>query len=162
MIYSCFVLYKIIFVEIPLYGAVQQSAANFILFQQFIDDNQPHKNHPWHYNHLIIKNQTSYTVQHKSTRYFSISILLDIYRTLTARLDVGCSGAFVSPPQHMKTEHYTVTINIFRLFTYSKRISTYLLTTFTIFPSMQGFTVYSLIQLDSLHVEKEQFLPFLE
>jgi hypothetical protein len=25
---------------------VQQSAANFILFQQFIDDNQPHKNHP--------------------------------------------------------------------------------------------------------------------
>ncbi len=46
MIYSCFVLYKIIFVEIPLYGAVQQSAANFILFQQFIDDNQSHKNHP--------------------------------------------------------------------------------------------------------------------
>ncbi len=45
MIYSCFVLYKIIFVEIP-HGAVQQSAANFILFQQFIDDNQPHKNHP--------------------------------------------------------------------------------------------------------------------
>ncbi len=28
----------------------------------------------------------------------------------------------------MKTEHYTVTINIFRLFTYSKRIITYLLT----------------------------------